>query len=115
METRVTPLYGRGRKPPPRTRSVRAFAAWAALSESSQYGSGGPVTSIMAAKKRRTTKAAKTAVTDKLRAMVRDVEHWPLSEQLLATLESLDDIPGDEPPPPELAPPISRKTSAKKS
>ncbi|MFC3078268.1 hypothetical protein ACFODL_09245 [Phenylobacterium terrae] len=89
-------LHARTRRLSGRSRPLRAFAAWACLPDSSHYGLGGPVTNIMAAKTRKTTKAKKAAVSEKLRAMVEDVERWPLSEQLLKTLDELDDGPGAE-------------------
>lgn len=91
METRLTPLHVRMRRFSGRSRPLRGFAGWAGPPESSQYGLGAPVANIMAAKSRKNTKARKAAVTDKLRAMVQDVGRWPLSDQLMRTLDALDE------------------------
>jgi uncharacterized Ntn-hydrolase superfamily protein len=63
----------------------------------------------MAAKKRRTTKTGKAAVTAKLRAMVEDVERWPLSDRLLKAIEELEDTGGDVPGSQSDAPPVGKK------
>lgn len=105
-------LHARSRRL--RSRPLRAFAAWACLPESSQYGLGGPVTSIMAAKTRKTTKAKKAAVSEKLRAMVEDVERWPLSEQLIKALDELGDGPGAEASEDEPARAVTPKRTKKK-
>ncbi|HEY9216639.1 MAG TPA: hypothetical protein VIO94_01215 [Phenylobacterium sp.] len=47
------------------------------------------MTDVMAAKKT-TTKGKKAAVSAKLRAMVEDVERWPLPTSLLQMLDEMD-------------------------
>lgn len=66
----------------------------------------------MAAKKRKSTKAKKAAVSQKLRAMVEDVERWPLSDQLIKALDELEGAPdaGLEPEPPPAERPPKKKT-----
>ena len=67
------------------------------------------MTSIMAAKKRKITKSGKAAVTAKLRAMVEDVERWPLSDQLLKAIEELDDTSSEGAPPTDDPAPTPKK------
>lgn len=53
----------------------------------------------MAAKKRKSSETSKAAVSAKLRAMVEDVAHWPMSDQLLRAIEDLEAAPEDAAPP----------------
>jgi hypothetical protein len=82
---------GRTRRLSARGRPLRAFAAWASLTDSSQDGHAIAASSYLTVKKRKSSSAEKAAATARLRAMVQDVERWPLSEQLLKTIALLED------------------------
>jgi hypothetical protein len=92
VETRLSlpfPAKGRLALPP---HMLCEIESWAATPESREVSGGGPVTDVMAAKNsaKSPSKAQTAAVSARLRAMVEDVERWPLPDSLLKVIDELE-------------------------
>lgn len=95
METRLSLPFPASRSLALPPQLLRGLDHWAQTPESRDPKLGGPVTDVMAAKKKETapSRAQVAAVSARLRAMVDDVERWPLPETLLRVIEDLDAPP----------------------
>ena len=99
METRLSLPFPASRSLALPPQLLRELDHWAQTPESRDPKRGGPVTDVMSAKKSdiSPSRAQMAAVSARLRAMVEDVERWPLPESLLQVIEELD-AAGEEQP-----------------
>ena len=78
---------------------LRGYALWPAHPESRDLDLGGAMAGVMASKKhiKPPAPSKEAVVSARLRAMVEDVERWPVPEALLHVVENLEELSAQEP------------------
>jgi hypothetical protein len=81
--------------------ALRDLPLWPLTAESRDLDLGGAMAGVMAPKKQiKSPDASKEcAVSARLRAMVEDVERWPVPEALLQVVENLEELAAQDPEP----------------